>query len=96
MKAEDAADMMDQDKVERPLQAARGGRIAILAMLLAVTGLGGANASKEATNNNIYAANTYASTRPRTSARPTTTSRPMRSNWRPCRTEASAPRPGRP
>ena len=34
--------------------------IAILAMLLAITGLGGANAGKEATNNNIYAANQYA------------------------------------
>jgi hypothetical protein len=29
-------------------------------MLLAITGLGGANAAKEATNNNIYAANYYA------------------------------------
>jgi len=29
-------------------------------MLLAITGLGGANAGKEATNNNIYAANQYA------------------------------------
>lgn len=64
MKAEDAADMMDQDssqdaRNDRFKQRAAVG-IAILAMLLAITGLGGANAGKEATNNNIYAANTYA------------------------------------
>ena len=29
-------------------------------LVLAITGLGGANAGKEATNNNIYAANQYA------------------------------------
>lgn len=64
MKAEDAAEMMDQDASQdatndRFKQRAAVG-IAILAMLLAITGLGGANAGKEATNNNIYAANTYA------------------------------------
>lgn len=64
MKAEDAAEMMDQDasqdaRNDRFKQRAAVG-IAILAMLLAITGLGGANAGKEATNNNIYAANTYA------------------------------------
>jgi hypothetical protein len=32
----------------------------VLAMLLAVTGLGGQNAAKEATNNNIFASNLYA------------------------------------
>ena len=64
MKAEDAADMMDQDAS----QDARNDRFkqraaaqdSILAVRLAITGLGGANAGKEATNNNIYAANTYA------------------------------------
>src|SRR5687768_1491136 len=60
MKAEDAAEMMDSEKAgDRFKQRAAVG-IAILAMLLAITGLGGANAGKEATNNNIYAANFYA------------------------------------
>ncbi len=59
MKAEDAAEMIDQDgQNDRFKQRAAVG-IAILAMLLAITGLGGANAGKEATNNNIYAANIY-------------------------------------
>jgi len=60
MKAEDAADMMDQDKANDRFKQRAAVGIAILAMLLAITGLGGANAGKEATNNNIYAANTYA------------------------------------
>ena len=60
MKAEDAADMMDQDKQNDRFKQRAAVSIAILAMLLAITGLGGANAGKEATNNNIYAANTYA------------------------------------
>ena len=60
MKAEDAADMMDQDKQTDRFKQRAAVSIAILAMLLAITGLGGANAGKEATNNNIYAANQYA------------------------------------
>src|SRR6201991_1593301 len=60
MKAEDAADMMDQDKQNDRFKQRAAVCIAILAMLLAITGLGGANATKEATNNNIYAANFYA------------------------------------
>ena len=60
MKAEDAADMMDQEKVNDRFKQRAAVGIAILAMLLAITGLGGANAGKEATNNNIYAANVYA------------------------------------
>jgi hypothetical protein len=59
MQAEDAADMMEQEPTgDRFKQWAAIG-IGIMAMLLAITGLGGANAGKEATNNNIYAANTY-------------------------------------
>ena len=96
MKAEDAAEMMDQEKQNDRFKQHAAVSIAILAMLLAITGLGGANAGKEATNNNIYAATTTPSTRPRTSARPTTTSRPTRSNWRSSRTEVSMPRPRRP
>ena len=60
MKAEDAADMMDQDKQNDRFKQRAAVGIAIFAMLLAITGLGGANAAKEATNNNIYAANYYA------------------------------------
>jgi hypothetical protein len=60
MKAEDAADMMDQEKQNDRFKQRAAVGIAILAMLLAITGLGGANAGKEATNNNIYAANFYA------------------------------------
>lgn len=60
MKAEDAAEMMDQDKQNDRFKQRAAVGIAILAMLLAITGLGGANAGKEATNNNIYAANQYA------------------------------------
>ena len=60
MKAEDAADMMDQEKENDRFKQRAAVSIAILAMLLAITGLGGANADKEATNNNIYAANHYA------------------------------------
>ena len=60
MKAEDAADMMDQEKANDRFKQRAAVGIAILAMLLAITGLGGANAGKEATNNNIYAANQYA------------------------------------
>jgi hypothetical protein len=60
MKAEDAADMMDQEKQNDRFKQRAAVGIAILAMLLAITGLGGANAAKEATNNNIYAANYYA------------------------------------
>ena len=60
MKAEDAADMMDQEKQNDRFKQRAAVSIAILAMLLAITGLGGANAGKEATNNNIYAANVYA------------------------------------
>lgn len=59
MKAEDAADMMDQEKANDRFKQRAAVGIAILAMLLAITGLGGANAGKEATNNNI-AANLYA------------------------------------
>jgi uncharacterized protein DUF4337 len=60
MKAEDAAEMMDQEKQNDRFKQWAAVSIAILAMLLAITGLGGANAGKEATNNNIYAANQYA------------------------------------
>ncbi|MES2752088.1 MAG: DUF4337 domain-containing protein [Pseudomonadota bacterium] len=60
MQAEDAAELMDQDRQTDSFKQRAAIGIAILAMLLAITSLGGANAGKEATNNNIYASNFYA------------------------------------
>lgn len=60
MQAEDAAELMDQDRQNDRFKQRAAIGIAILAMLLAITSLGGANAGKEATNNNIYASNFYA------------------------------------
>ena len=58
MKAEDAAELMDQEKTEDTLQAARrGGDRDFRDALLAITGLGGQNATKEALNSNIQASN---------------------------------------
>jgi len=59
MKAEDAADMMDQEKAQNRFKQRAAISIAILAMLLAITGLGGQNATKEALNQNILASNFY-------------------------------------
>ena len=60
MKAEDASEMMDSEKSAANFKTRTAIMIAVLAMLLAVTGLGGQNAAKEATNNNIFASNLYA------------------------------------
>jgi len=60
MKAEDASEMMDSEKSADNFKTRTAIMIAVLAMLLAVTGLGGQNAAKEATNNNIFASNLYA------------------------------------
>jgi hypothetical protein len=57
MKAEDAADMMDQEKTRDTFKQRAAVTIAIFAMLLAITGLGGSNAGKEAVNNNVQASN---------------------------------------
>jgi hypothetical protein len=59
MKAEDAADLMDQDKAEDRFKTRAAVAIAVLAMLLAITGLGGQNATKEAITENIYASNLF-------------------------------------
>lgn len=60
MRAEDASEMMDQDvsSADRFKQRAAIG-IAILAMLLAVTSLGGSNAAKEALNNSVLSSNYF-------------------------------------
>jgi len=60
MKADEAGELMDAEKSEDRFKTRTAIMIAVLAMLLAVTGLGGQNAAKEATNNNIFAANLYA------------------------------------
>jgi hypothetical protein len=60
MKADEAGEMMDAEKSADKFKTRTAIMIAVLAMLLAVTGLGGQNAAKEATNNNIFASNLYA------------------------------------
>jgi len=66
MEAADAADTIREAAEEGERGAAERFRrraavtIAVLAMLLALTSLGGANAGKETTNNNIQASDTYA------------------------------------
>ena len=57
MKAEDAADLMDQEKTEDRFKQRAAVAIAIFAALLAVTGLGGQNATKDALNSNMQASN---------------------------------------
>ena len=60
MEAEDAADLMDQDRSSDRFKRRAAVLIAILAMFLAITGLGGNNSMKEALNENIAASNAYA------------------------------------
>ena len=60
MKAEDAADVMDQDTGNDRFKRRAAVLIAFFAMLLAIAGLGSNNAMKEALNENIQAANTFA------------------------------------
>jgi len=57
MKAEDAGEMMDQESHRDTFKQRAAVLIAVLAMLLAITSLGGSNAGKEAVNNNVLASN---------------------------------------
>jgi hypothetical protein len=59
MDANDARDMMEPEADDRFKKRAAV-TIAVMAMLLAITGLGGSNAGKDMTNNNIQASNLYA------------------------------------
>jgi Domain of unknown function (DUF4337) len=59
MKAEDAAELVDQEKAQDDFKKRAAIVIGILAMLLAITGLGGNNATKEAINENIQASNAF-------------------------------------
>src|SRR5688572_15783053 len=59
MKADEAAEMMEKDR-ERDLFKQRAAvAIAVFAMVLAISGLGGSNADKEALNNNVLASNFF-------------------------------------
>jgi hypothetical protein len=57
MKADEAAELMDQEKTRDTFKQRAAVTIAIFAMILAITGLGGSNAGKEAVNNNVLASN---------------------------------------
>jgi hypothetical protein len=59
MKADEAADLMDQDKAQDHFKRRAAMVIAVFAMLLAITGLGGQNATKETLNSNIEASNLF-------------------------------------
>jgi hypothetical protein len=59
MKAEEAAEMIGQGKAEDHFNKHASMAIAVLAMLLAITGLGGSNATKEAFNYNVLASNQW-------------------------------------
>ncbi len=59
MDANDARDMMEPEAADRFKRRAAV-TIAVMAMLLAITGLGGSNAGKDMVNNNIQASNLYA------------------------------------
>lgn len=57
MKADEAAEMMDKEKESDRFKQRAAMLIACLAMVLAICGLGGSNAGKEALNNNVLASN---------------------------------------
>ena len=59
MKAEDAGEMMDAEKTNDKFKQRAAVAIAFFAMMLAITGLGGQNATKEALNSNIEASNSW-------------------------------------
>lgn len=59
MKADEAAEMMDKEKESNRFRQRAAVAIAFFAMLLAICGLGGANAGKEAVNNNVLASNFF-------------------------------------
>ena len=59
MKADEAAELMDRDRETDQFKTRAAITIAFFAMCLAITGLGGSNAAKEAFNNNILASNFF-------------------------------------
>jgi hypothetical protein len=59
MKADEAAEFMDKERESNRFKQRAALAIAFFAMVLAITGLGGSNAGKEAINNNILASNYF-------------------------------------
>ena len=59
MKAEEAAEMMESQKESDTFKQRAAVAIAFFAMVLAICGLGGSNAGKEAVNNNVLASNYF-------------------------------------
>jgi hypothetical protein len=59
MDANDAAELMEQEKTSDRFKQRCAILIGVLAMLLAITALGGDNATKEAVNNNVLASNYF-------------------------------------
>jgi hypothetical protein len=59
MEANDAVEMMDQEPLADRFKQRCAIAIAVLAMILAITSLGGSNAGKEAVLNNILASNFF-------------------------------------
>jgi hypothetical protein len=59
MKADEAVELMDKDKESDRFKQRAAVVIAIFAMVLAITSLGGSNAGKEAINNNVLASNYF-------------------------------------
>jgi hypothetical protein len=59
MKPEDSTEFMEQERQADRFKKRAAIGIAICAMLLAITGLGGQNATKDALNNNILASNYF-------------------------------------
>jgi len=59
VEANDAAELMDQEKTEDRFKQRCAILISILAMLLAITSLGGNNSTKDAATNNVLASNFY-------------------------------------
>ena len=59
MEANEAAELMEQEKTSNRFKQRSAIGIAVLAMLLAITSLGGSNAGKEAVTNNVLASNYF-------------------------------------
>jgi hypothetical protein len=59
MEANEAGELMDQERTRDRFKQRAAIMIAVLAMILAITSLGGSNAGKEAVNNNVFASNYY-------------------------------------
>ena len=59
MQADEAVEMMDKDRESDTFKQRAAVAIAVFAMVLAICGLGGSNAGKEAVNNNVLASNYF-------------------------------------